>query len=117
MQLDVERSEMVIPEALAALRNHARKRAALSALRSSRAQHRVLSLSARRSRGERVGMQRVIEHAARELALAHDDTVGAASLQIFDFLVGVGAREDVERRIGAARLLHDLPGLKAIGDG
>ena len=56
-------------------------------------------------------------HSPRDLVLAHDDQIGAAALQVLDFSVGMGARDNLDLRVCRSPLLDDLPGLKSIGNG
>ena len=44
----------------------------------------------------------------RNLALAHDDEIGAHGLQMIDLGVGMSPRDNLDTRVGGTRLLHDL---------
>ena len=59
-----------------------------------------------------------VNHAKRDFTLAHDDGVGAIELQLIDLGVGMGAGDDEDRRIDAARLLgnaEDSPLVRGFG--
>ena len=54
-----------------------------------------------------------VNHAAGDLALAHDHAVGAKLRQMLDFRIGVGTGENQTRRIGLPRLQTPMSGLNA----
>lgn len=56
--------------------------------------------------------EQVMDDSERDLALAHDDAIGAHRLQVLDLGVRMGACDDVDGWIGGTRLLHDLPCLE-----
>ena len=56
-------------------------------------------------------------HAKADLALAHDDFVGAEIVEVAHLLIRMRPRDDLQVRIEPARLLDRLPGLERIGDG
>lgn len=58
-----------------------------------------------------------VNHAKCDFTLAHDDGVGTIVLQFIDFGIGMGAGDDENRRIDAARLLGDAAGLEGGRDG
>src|SRR6266849_4037764 len=64
-------------------------------------------------RGQCRGM---LQHRAGDLALAHDYRIGAMLQQMVDLGVEMRPRDDVESRIGCARLLDDLAGLEGVRD-
>ena len=57
------------------------------------------------------------EHAEADFALAHDHFLGAEVVEVGHLLVGMGAGDDLQRRVELVRLLDRLPGLEGIGDG
>ena len=57
-----------------------------------------------------------LDHAFGDLALARHDQAGAEASQMLDGCVGMGARQDIERRIEGARLLDHLDA-ELSGDG
>ena len=57
----------------------------------------------------RLPLEQVMNYSERNLALPHDDEVGAERPQMLDFGIGMSTRDDLDARIGGASLLHDLP--------
>jgi hypothetical protein len=57
------------------------------------------------------------QHRLRDLVLAHHHLGRAVLPEMLGFLLGVGARDDRQRRIDPAGFLDDLSSLERIGDG
>jgi len=50
--------------------------------------------------GQRLSCTQVLYHPARNLSLPHDDRISAKAVQMLNFCLGMGTRDDLNLRIG-----------------
>ncbi|MCY1287514.1 hypothetical protein D9M68_439840 [compost metagenome] len=65
----------------------------------------------------RVAQAQALEHAAGDLAFAHDHQVRAVLFEVVHFGVEVRAGDDVQLGVGRPRVAGDAAGLEAVGNG